>query len=415
MTDYNKNNQMPKVGTSTDPDLPKKSAGSIIFRALLCGIIIAGGVWSASYLTRSTPKANRQPPAKIIPRVQVQTLVPTNQTIIIKATGTVVPAKKITLKSPVAGEVIKTNPEFSKGGFLKKNTLVLRVDDTDYQLALVRKQSEMVSARYAIALEQGRQEVARREWALINQNQSSGDDELALRKPHLEKVQADLTAAGAGIKQAKLNLQRTQIHSPFNAIVLAKHVETGSQLTVHEPLADLVGTDEYWAQVSIPADRLKWISIPVSREKAGSAARVIYRDAERSGSVIKLLGDLEPQGRMARLLIAIKDPLGLKQLGLKQSDTHRPPLLIGEYVQVEIAGKQMDNIYRIPRAALRNNTHLWIADKDKKLKIRPVETIWRDTDAVFIQSGLKTGEQLIMSDLSTPIAGMPLHLVEASE
>jgi RND family efflux transporter MFP subunit len=410
MTDDIKNNQMLKDGTKTDPDLPPKSAGSIIFRALLCIIIIAGGVWGAKYLTRPTPKANRRPPAKIIPRVQVQTLVPTNQAIIIKATGTVVPAKKITLKSPVAGEVIKTNPEFSKGGFLKKNALVLKVDDTDYQLALVRKQSEMVSARYAIALEQGRQEVARREWSLINQNKPAGDDELALRKPHLEKVQADLTAALAGIKQAKLNLQRTQIHSPFNAIVLAQHVEKGSQLTVHEPLADLVGTDEYWAQVSIPADRLKWISIPGSRKKTGSAARVIYRDAVRTGSVIKLLGDLEPEGRMARLLIAIKDPLGIKQ-----PNTSSPPLLIGEYIRVEIAGKQIDNIYRVPRTALRNNTHLWIAGKDKKLEIRPVETIWRDTDTVFIQSGLKPGEQLIISDLSTPIAGMPLRLVDSNE
>ncbi len=405
MTDDIKNNQ--------SSDLPRRSIGSILFRALLCVIIIAAGLFAVNYLTRSTPKAHRRPPKKITPRVQVRTIMPTTETIIVRATGTVIPARKITLKSRVAGEVIDIHPDFSPGGFLKKGALVLKIDDTDYQLALARKQSEIAGARYAIALEEGRQEVARREWALINKGKpgSDADADLALRRPHLKKVQADLKAARIGIKQAKLNIQRTRIRAPFNATILATYVDIGSQLTVQERIADLAGTDEYWVQVSIPVDRLQWISIPSSHLKTGSPARVIYRsDAERTGSVIKLLGDLEPEGRMARLLIAVKDPLSRDH-----HDPRRPPLLIGEYVRVEIEGKKLDTVYRIPRSALRNGTQLWIIGPDNKLVIRPAETIWRDPETVFLKTGLQPGERLIVSDLATPIAGMPVNIVNESK
>ena len=168
VTDDMKNNQSP-------PELPRRSIGSSIFRALLCVIIIAAGLFAANYLTRTSPGAHRRAPAKSTPRVRVQTVAPTSETVIVKATGTVTPARKITLKSRVAGEVIGTHPDFAPGGFLKKGALVLKIDDTDYQLALARKESEEVNARYAIALEQGRQEVARREWELINKDNPIDD------------------------------------------------------------------------------------------------------------------------------------------------------------------------------------------------------------------------------------------------
>ncbi len=83
------------------------------------------------------------------------------------------------------------------------------------------------------------------------------------------------------------------------------------------------------------------------------------------GTVIKLLGELGAEGRMARVLVEIKDPLGLNSTGKKHS-----PLLIGEYVRMEIEGRQLKNVYRIPRTALRDNTRIWLVSNDGKLEIR---------------------------------------------
>jgi multidrug efflux pump subunit AcrA (membrane-fusion protein) len=173
----------------------------------------------------------------------------------------------------------------------------------------------VTDAEYNLKLELGHQEVAKREWMLLNGGKpaKSSDVDLALRKPHLDKAKADLEAAKAELKQANLNLARTRIRAPFNAIVRTHNVEMGSQVSIQDPLAELVCTDEYWIKVSIPVDRLKWISTPRNATESGSAVRIYYRNGfERTGTVIKLFGDLETEGRMARILVSVEDPLSLE-------------------------------------------------------------------------------------------------------
>jgi hypothetical protein len=132
---------------------------------------------------------------------------------------------------------------------------------------------------------------------------------------------------------------------------------------------------------------------------------VIHRSGyERTGEVIRLLGDLETEGRMARILAAVQDPLGFRDTG----EIDRP-LLIGEYVRVEIAGPLMTRVFRIPRIALRENDTIWVVGDDSTLDIRSVRTIWRNKQAVFLKEGLNPGEQLIVSDLAAPVAGMKIQ------
>jgi RND family efflux transporter MFP subunit len=371
---------------------------------LLClAVIIAGGVGALS-LVRSAPMVKKRPPLKMTPLVRVQEVFPEKQTLVIEAMGTVVPAQELMLKSRVAGEIIDVHPEFFQGGVVRKGEQILQIDDMDYTLLLAQKQSAVADANFELKVELGRQDIARREWALLSDGNSDAlaDAELALRKPHLEKARSDLMAAKADLKAAQLQLERTRINAPFNAVVLKTHVAKGSQVAAQENLASLVGTDTFWVQVSLPVDRLRWIEIPDARRQKGAAVQVFYQGgAVRKGRVVKLLSDLESEGRMARLLVAVKDPLGL---GRKADN--RPPMLIGEYVRVAVQGRQIDAAYRIPRTALRDDTTLWLADMDGKLQVRQVQTIWRDSRSVLITQGLRPGERIIISDLAAPIPGM---------
>jgi RND family efflux transporter MFP subunit len=375
---------------------------------LLCLVILGAGIAGASYLNKTAPKARKRRPPKMDPLVKVQVLQRTDERVTLRAMGTVVPALEMVLKSRVSGEIISTHHEFIKGGFFKKGTKVLQVDPQDYELAVQQKRSEVVNAQYALKLEMGHQEVARREWELLKGDEpvKDMDLELALRKPHLEKAKADLAAAEADLKKAELDLARTAIRAPFSAIVRNKHVELGSQISTQDVLAELVGTDEYWVQVSIPVDRLKWITIPTNMGESGSAVRIFYGTGssstfQRRGRVIKLLGDLDAEGRMARILVSVKDPLDLQGNEIK-----RPPLLIGDYVRVEIEGHELKDVFKIPRMALRDNSKIWIERGDGLLHIRQIDVVWRDPQYIFLRDGLTEGERLIISDLATPVEGM---------
>jgi RND family efflux transporter MFP subunit len=379
-----------------------------ILKIVLPAIIIVAGVAAAFYLKNTGPKSKRQPPVKLAPVVQVKPLFPANHIVMLNAMGTVVPAREVELKPQVTGKVIDISPEFIEGGLLEAGTLVLKIDPEDYKLALIQKEKALADANYSLKLELGRQEVAKREWELLNGDKDAEDREveLALRKPHLEKAKAELNAAKAELEKAYLDLSRTKIKAPFNAMVRSRLVNLGSQVTPQERLAELVGSDSYWIQASVPLDRLSWIQIPRSLGDPATRARIIYAQGyERAGTVIRLMGDLSPEGRMARVLIEVEDPLGLKN-----SKNDQPPLLIDDYVRVEIEGKKLENVYKIPRTAFRDNSYIWIAGENSTLKIIEVHPVWRDAGVVLVDNAIKPGDCLIISDLPAPIDGMPVQV-----
>jgi RND family efflux transporter MFP subunit len=400
-------------GKQQNNNLKDKTKASLvrnkqILKIVLPLIIIVIGITTAFYLKNTGPKSKRRPPIKLASIVQVEQLFPANHIVMLNAMGTVVPAREIELKSRVTGEVININPEFIEGGLLKAGSLILQIDPEDYQLALTQKEKALADASYSLKLELGRQEVAKREWELLNGDKDTEDREaeLALRKPHLEKAKADLNAAKAEHEKAYLDLSRTQIKAPFNAMVRSRWVNLGSQVAPQERLAELVGTDSYWIKTSVPVDRLSWIQIPQRQGDPATRARIIYAQGYESiGTVIRLMGDLSPEGRMARVLIEVEDPLGLKN-----SKNDKPPLLIGDYVRVEIEGKKLENVYKIPRTAFRDNSFIWIASKNSTLEIVEIHPVWRDASVVLVDNAIKPGDLLIISDLSAPVDGMPVRI-----
>ena len=392
------------------PDKTEAARGngkSWVRTLIVCAMIITIGIAGASYIKKTAPRAQKRPPERTVALVKTQPLFPDTHQVAVTGMGSVIPAREITLKSRVPGEIQTIHPEFVEGGFIRAGEKVLKLDAEDYELALARKESAVVNADYALKVEMGYQDVARQEWSLLYPERTANaqEEELALRQPHLAKARSDLAAARAELEQARLNLSRTDILAPFNAIVRSTHVNVGSQVSTQDALAQLVGTDEYWIQVSLPVERLAWIQIPRTNTEKGASVTVSYRGNQRQGTVARLLSDLETDGRMARILVSVKDPLGLKS----ENRDNAPPLLIGEYVRVKIQGQRLTDVYRIPRSALRDNSTIWILSDNDTLKILPVETVWRDADYVLMKNGIVPGQSLIVSDLSAPVDGLPLR------
>jgi len=394
---------------SSDGGIPRKR--SRIYLSIVLSIaVLAAGVVGTAYIGKNAPKARKRPPEKMTPLVQVSSVHPDTHKVVVAAMGTVIPAREIILESRVAGEIVAIHPEFTVGGFLDKGSEILRIDPEDYQLAVTLAQAKIKDSESVLKVVQEEAAASEEEWRLLYKANPQGYKIPALvaKKPQLEAAKAKLAADGADLQKAKLNLARTRIRAPFNAIVRAKQVDIGSQVSSQEHLAELVGTDTYWIRASIPIDRLSWILIPGNPAGSGARVRISYRNGyELAGTVIKLLGDLETEGRMARILVEVQDPLGLKIKGKYQL-----PLLIGEYVRIEIEGRELQNVYRIPRSALRDDSNIWIASDDGRLEIRSVKTLWRDAQTVVLAEGLEPNSRLIVSDLAVPVNGMPVKVAE---
>jgi RND family efflux transporter MFP subunit len=393
---------------------PTSLKGRRLLNLLLSLLIIVIGLVVATYVTHKAPKAQKRAPVKIIPVVEVQVVQPGEHRIMVPAMGTVVPARELVLKAQVSGKVLSLHPEFIEGGYIKENAEILQIDPVDYELTVTLAEAKVKDAESALELTEEEANAAKEEWRLLYEDDADTNGKpspLVAKEPQLAAAQARLKAEQAELKKAELNLKRTSVRAPFNCIVRTKSVELGSLVTPQDPLAELVGVDKYWIQVSVPVDYLKWISVPNRKGKKGSQVRVVHQSGyERTGEVLELLGDLETEGRMARILVAVKDPLGLKD----SRETTRP-LLIGEYVRVEVEGSQLTQVFRIPRVALREDDTVWLVGENSTLDIRPATTIWRDTQTVFLDQGLNPGDRVIVSDLAAPVEGMKIQVEGADK
>ena len=375
-----------------------------LVNVVLSLVLLGAGIVLASYLNNNKPQAAKRASQDVAPWVQVTVVHPARQTVTVAAMGTVVPARELVVKPRVTGQIVALHPDFKPGGRIAAGERIVRIDPEDYRLRLAQKRREVAEARYELKMEQGYQDVAAREWALLGTGRTGdpADAELALRRPHLEKAQAAVAAAEAELVQAERDLVYTEVRAPFNATVRSKETALGAQVSTGDRLAVLVGTDRFWVQVSLPTDRLDWIWIPSRAGEAGSPATVVYHGSRRRpAKVIRLLSELAPEGRMAQVLVAVDDPLGL------DSPEGLPPLLIGEFVQLEIQGRTLEGVYRIPRGALHDGRQIWLADADDRLEVRDVIPVWRDRE-------LSPGERLVVSDLAAPAAGMQLRIEPAA-
>lgn len=330
----------------------------------------------------------------------------------IVATGTVQPSKDIILSPRVNGEIISHSPEFVPGGFVSKGDVLLQIDPADYRNILELRKSDLRQALADLNVEQGRQEVALKDYQLVEESLTEENKELVLREPQLNAVRARVEAARAALNQAELQLRRTTIRAPFDAHILSRNVNTGSQVAPGENLGRLVGREVYWVVVSIPLSKLRWLSFPEGEEEKGSEVRIKDRKAWREGAfrtghLFRLVGALENQTRMARVLVAVPDPLSYGS-----TSTELPRLMINGFVEVSIQGNPIEGVIRLNRDYVRQDETVWVMEEGK-LSIREVDIVLSDSEYAYIDGGLQEGEQVVMTNLSTVEEGLELRLQES--
>ncbi len=392
----------------------KKRLIDVLLKAVLPVVILvlAGGI--AYSIVTTAPQAERHPKPRQPRLVETVDIDLTKQILTIEAWGQVQPVHQIILRSQVNGKIIAVDPELVPGGRFSKGETILRLDPMDYVLAVRQRQADLAKARVALVLEEGNQTVAKQEFDLLGETINEQEKALVLRLPQLSAMKADVDAATATLQTAKLALSRTVIKAPFDVTVIRHHVDLGTYVTTTSDLVTLAGTKEYWVEIAVPIAHLRWITIPRTPDEPGSTVKLSQenvwgKERFRTGRVVRLLTDLEPEGRMARLLVAIQDPLNLQE-----QNTQLPRVLLGSYLRAEIQGQELDRLAKVDRRWVHDKDTVWLMNKDNVLEIRPVTIAYRGQHEVFISEGLETGDRLVVTDISAPTEGMPLRRINNS-
>src|SRR6056297_875495 len=330
-----------------------------------------------------------------------------NFTPVIRATGTVEPSQDIMLSPRVEGEITELSESFTPGGYVEKGEVLLQIDPLDYRNALLQRRSELRSAEANLAIEMGQQNVAEQDYALLDDSLSNESKALVLREPQLNTARAMVESAEAAVQQAELNLERTTIRAPFDAYILSRMENIGSQVSPGDQLGRLVGLDTYWVSAMVPLASLRWIDVPENGVTGSDVAirnRTSWDSGEqRTGRIFRLVGALEDQTRMASLLISVDDPLSYRS-----ENSDQPRLMIGSFVESNIRANELEGVIRLSRDYVRQNDTAWVME-ESRLQIRDLEVLFRDADYAYVTSGLEDGDQVVTTTLSTVVEGSRLR------
>ncbi len=333
----------------------------------------------------------------------------------VAAQGTVVPAQRVVVQPQVSGRIDAVAANLAPGTILRAGDLIFAIEDADFKLAVAKATAAVAEAAAQMELEQGRGRVAEREWELF-QDELDAEQKaasLALREPQLRSRLSAVQTARANLARARLDLERTVVRSPFNAVVLSESIEVGQIVTPQSQAVTLAGTDAFWVRAAVRTDELDQLRVPGLYGAAHGSRALVRLDAENGdvlpGRIVRLLGDLDTAGRMARVLVEVADPLGLGS-GAGRGD-RRGLLLLDSYVDLMLEGATVRDLFEVPREWLHEGGNLRMYS-DGRLELRPVEVAWRFEDSVCIAGGLNEGEMVVTSRLATPIEGMKLRRVD---
>lgn len=382
-------------------------------KVLLPVAIVVAAAGATKVLVEARPDPQREAPEFPAPLVRVMSVRADDHRMSVRTQGTVAPRTESSLVPEVAGRVIEVSPNFASGGFFSKGDVLLRIDPVNYELAATQAKSQVAQTRLALAREEAEAEVARREWSDLGRGEPSA---LASRELQIDQARAALEAAEASLRRAERDLERTRLRAPYDGRVREKVVDVGQYVAPGTPVGRVYAVDYAEVRLSIASDAMEYLELPMDFDgtAAGAEGPRVILGASFAGSshtwearIVRVEGEIDRQTRMVHAVARVDDPYG------RDTSRHAAPLAMGLFVDAEIEGRLARGVFRVPRAATREDGRILVVDADDRLRLRDVTILRRERDHVFVESGLTDGERVCLSNLAVVVDGMKVRTIDA--
>ena len=324
---------------------------------------------------------------------------PGRHTLLVPSQGSVHARHEIEVVARVGGVIDSVNDAFVPGGFFKQGDSLIQIEPADYRHALTRAESQVATAAATLAQEEGMAKQAKREWRDLGTKTANN---LFLRKPQLAAAEAGLAAAKADRDQAKLDLERTSVKTPFAGRVVETLVDLGQYVTPGTKLARIHSTGVAEVRLPLTDHQLSLLELPLgSAIENGPAVRVTAnlagKEREWRGQIVRTEASIDPNSRFVYAVAQIQNPYA-----------GAAPLINGLFVEAQIAGKTYDDISVLPRQALHEGNHILVLNEENQLGFRDMVLLQAVGDQVWLRGDLASGEKVVISSLGYSREGMVL-------
>jgi RND family efflux transporter MFP subunit len=371
-------------------------------------LVIVAGVFLSMLLNATRPQPEEKADAPNAPAVQFAVAHARPTIIAIDVQGEARPRVEATLAAQVAGRIVWASPAFADGGAFREGDVLARIDDADYQLAVVRARSQVAQSEEGLAREVAEAELARQDWEALGRGEPPP---LAVREPQLALARAALAAAQASLRAAELDLSRTAIRAPFSGRIRERRVNVGDYVAPGAPVAVAFATDAVEIRVPLTDAQLQTLRVPVgfmaTGVNPGPIARISSittgRELAWEGRLVRVEASIDSRTRLVYGIVQVVDPFNAR---------HAAPLAPGMFVGVRLEGSGQETLVAAPRSALKRNEFIYVVTAENTISIRRVRPVQTTDEEVLLREGVADGERVVVSVLTSPREGMPVTPID---
>lgn len=294
---------------------------------------------------------------------------------VITASGNIIPSEQVMLRSEASGRITQLN--LTEGSFVRKGSLLLKINDNELQAQLKRIEAETELA-------------AQREKRMKSLLDIDG-----VSREAYDEVYNRLKILEAELMLIKAQIEKTEIRAPFDGFTGLRQVSPGGYVTNNTEIASFVRTNPVKIDFSLPERYAYQVS-------AGDSIkfRVDGYDKDFYGDIYAI----EPLVNISTRSFNVR--------ALSRENLEDFKLIPGSFARIEIIMDQDNDVIMVP-------THALVPDMDKNkvfivkngvAEEREVGTGRRYAGYMVINSGLNSGDTIITTGILQLRPGMPVRI-----
>ena len=368
-------------------------------------VLVAGGAW---YAFAPRPVSVQTTP--------VVTSYPSQQFVVLNATGYVVAQRKAAIASKASGRLEWLG--VAEGSRVKAGEVIARLDDRDVRAQAESAEASVHAAR--AALEQAHAEERDASQQLTRNRDLAAKGFVAQASVDTSKARHDravatvanaralIVAAEANAKNASVSVDYTQIRAPFDGVILSKSANVGDMITPFSSATESKGAVVTMADMGTLEVEADVSESSLSKVKVGQPAEI----------VLDALPDTRFRGRISRMVPTV-DRAKATVMTKVRFDALDPRVLPEMSAKVAFLTQEITPDQQKPLTAVSpdaivqrdGRTVIFVVRKDRAVEV-PVTPGTKLGELTAITGEAKSGEKAVMKPGPDVIDGALIRVAQ---
>jgi len=374
-----------------------------IKKILVIVAILVTGVLGMSVLSSSdttTQKRDNKPPVRTVSTEKVEF---GELNLEILGNGIIESQNTLDVVAEVSGKIDFAKNNLKNGTFVKKGETVLRIDSREIENNLYSLRSDFVNAVATLLPDlkvesQGLYDKWFNYFSEVDIHKSiPGLPEISNLQEKIKLSSRQIFTKYYSVKNQEILLSKYQISSPFTGYIKSGGVIENSFISRGQHLFTV--DDAYNLEIGVPllVDEFNQIGFNSGTEVQISSDNT---DAVLKGKLVRKDPKLDRNSQSLNVYVAFSNRKMV------------PEFLSGNYVNIKIIGRKLNNVAAIPRHLVTSENFIYTIE-DEKLAKAKVDIVEVQKDKIIVANSFDREPELVTTILQKPLIGMPIRSINS--